>query len=216
MEGYKESFTVPDFVPKGSEVSSITHNADNTVVASLKDGSTIKNDPVKGEVTTKLADGTTTVQKYTPSTDPKVAAEQSKAVSDSPGGPNITPNSEASQVTGANLADQLAKLNPAQLAAYEKLTKDKSVLAQIKSNPKLTGLGIGVSAVALYMIIHNESNPAQAVGELAGQAGSGAASGLLDGLGLGPLTSYLPYMSLGCSCFLFMFMFLYMFKTFLH
>jgi hypothetical protein len=66
------------------------------------------------------------------------------------------------------------------------------------------------------MVVKGKTNPAEAAGEMAGEVGKGVLGGIMDSLGLGSITTYLPLISICCSGFMFMFLFLYMFKTFLH
>ena len=117
-----------------------------------------------------------------------------------------------------NAADEAVTLTSEQSKKIDELLKkdEKTLWQTIKSNPKYTLAGITAASLATYMIVNGITNPAEAAGKMVGDVGKGAAGGILDGLGLGFMADYLPYMSLCCSAFMFMFMFLYMFKTFLH
>ena len=104
----------------------------------------------------------------------------------------------------------------ADLAAAKNLEKSEGMINYCKNNPKTCIALGGAATLALYMIINKKTDPAKAAGEMLGEVGKGAFGGLLDGLGLGFITDYLPYMSVCCSCCICMFIFMFIYKTFLH
>ena len=95
----------------------------------------------------------------------------------------------------------------------------------ISKNPKATLIGLTVGALVVYMIVKGETNPAQAAGEMMGDVAAGAgkgvgaglgnaATGLLDGLGLGPYITYIEWGCAACSCLACFLILAYIFKTF--
>ena len=134
--------------------------------------------------------------------------------------PEVTDTKNAAKVdetkVKAKNAEIEAKATATQKADADKLAKSDGMIDYCTKNPKTCIALGGTAALALYMIINKKTDPAKAAGEMLGEVGKGAFGGLLDGLGLGFIGDYLPYMSICCSGFMFLFMFLYMFKTFLH
>lgn len=134
-----------------------------------------------------------------------------------PPAPKINVSSKVAETNAVKTSKKLEEeATVAQKAEAKKLEKSEDIVDYCSNNKKKCIAAGGAGTLALYMVVKGETNPAKAAGEMVGDVGKGAAGGLLDGLGLGFLTGYLPYMSLCCSGFMFMFMFLYMFKTFLH
>ena len=144
------------------------------------------------------------------------------------GGAKTTPEVKAKQADDAaavkvseTKVDELTAANkkkatPEQTAKADELAKSDGMINYCTKNVKTCAALGGTAALALYMVINGKTDPAKAAGEMIGEVGKGAFGGILDGLGLGFIGDYLPYMSICCSGFMFMFMFLYMFKTFLH
>ena len=151
--------------------------------------------------------------KNTPGANPSVTnkPEAAAAAADKKFADNIDPK-KADEITAANKKKATAD----ETADAAELAKSEGMINYCKNNTKTCIALGGASALALYMVINGKTNPAQAAGEMAGDAVKGVLKGLLDSLGLGFLADYLPYMSACCSCFMFMFLFLYIFKTFIH
>lgn len=217
MERYREKWSVADLTGAAKKMK-----VDDAAAAAARSGAKVGGDVAGG------ADEALALKNAEKLKAGKTADGAAGGADNVAGGAKTTPEVKAKQADDAaagkvseTKVDELTAANkkkatPEQTAKADELAKSENMLTHCKNNPKTCAALGGASALALYMVINGKTDPAEAAGEMIGEVGKGVTGGILDGLGLGFLTDYLPYMSLCCSGFMFMFMFLYMFKTFLH
>jgi hypothetical protein len=210
MERYREKWSVADLTGAAKKMK-----VDDAAAAAARSGAKVGGDVAGGADEAlalknaeklkagKTADGAAGGAKTTPEVKAKQADDAAAGK---------VSETKVDELTAANKK----KATPEQTAKADELAKSENMLTHCKNNPKTCAALGGTAALALYMVINGKTDPAKAAGEMIGEVGKGAFGGILDGLGLGFIGDYLPYMSICCSGFMFMFMFLYMFKTFLH